>query len=218
MIGQFIEMIDMHYGIVSSTGGGSNYHVRVLRYATHCDPPRCMLRSLISPPLLAALWTVRSSSRTHPLLCTVTLMLYARTWHVLPPSVPALRMCCALQVVDVLPPEADSSIRTMQMTERPDVKYEDIGGMDIQKQEVKEAVELPLTHFELYKQIGIDPPRGVRAVGVGRHLRRSHVIKALLTCSVSAGAHVWPTWYWQDHAGQGSRQRYHCLVHQRGRL
>merc|ERR1719366_25615 len=68
-------------------------------------------------------------------------------------------------VVDVLPPESDSTIRTMQMTERPDVKYEDIGGMDIQKQEVKEAVELPLTHFELYKQIGIDPPRGVLMFG-----------------------------------------------------
>ena len=37
--------------------------------------------------------------------------------------------------------------------------------MDIQKQEVREAVELPLTHFELYKQIGIDPPRGVLMFG-----------------------------------------------------
>ncbi len=39
------------------------------------------------------------------------------------------------------------------------------GGMDIQKQEVREAVELPLTQFELYKQIGIDPPRGVLMYG-----------------------------------------------------
>ena len=37
--------------------------------------------------------------------------------------------------------------------------------MDIQKQEVREAVELPLTHFDLYKQIGIDPPRGVLMFG-----------------------------------------------------
>jgi hypothetical protein len=35
---------------------------------------------------------------------------------------------------------------------------QDIGGYDIQKQEICEAVELPLTHHELYKQIGIDPP------------------------------------------------------------
>lgn len=37
--------------------------------------------------------------------------------------------------------------------ERPTETYLDIGGLDIQKQEVREAVELPLTHFELYKQV-----------------------------------------------------------------
>lgn len=37
--------------------------------------------------------------------------------------------------------------------------------MDMQKQEMREAVELPLTHFDLYKQIGIDPPRGVLMYG-----------------------------------------------------
>lgn len=49
----------------------------------------------------------------------------------------------------------------LQPDEKPDISYADIGGMDMQKQEIREAVELPLTHFELYKQIGIDPPRGV---------------------------------------------------------
>ena len=41
----------------------------------------------------------------------------------------------------------------MQPDEKPDVSYGDIGGMDMQKQEMKEAVELPLTHFDLYKQV-----------------------------------------------------------------
>ena len=68
-------------------------------------------------------------------------------------------------VVDILPPESDSSIQMMQMGEKPDVTYADIGGMDVQKQEVREAVELPLTQFELYKQIGIDPPSGVLMYG-----------------------------------------------------
>lgn len=68
-------------------------------------------------------------------------------------------------LVDVLPPEADSSISMLQADEKPDVQYSDIGGMDMQKQEIREAVELPLTHFELYKQIGIDPPRGVLMYG-----------------------------------------------------
>mmetsp|Transcript_46427 Transcript_46427/g.119829 ORF Transcript_46427/g.119829 Transcript_46427/m.119829 type:complete len:407 (-) Transcript_46427:26-1246(-) len=68
-------------------------------------------------------------------------------------------------VVDVLPPESDSTINLMRDDERPDITYSDIGGLDIQKQEIKEAVELPLTHFELYQQIGIDPPRGVLLYG-----------------------------------------------------
>lgn len=68
-------------------------------------------------------------------------------------------------LVDILPPEADSSIQLLGAGEKPDVSYQDIGGYDIQKQEIREAVELPLTHFDLYKQIGIDPPRGVLLYG-----------------------------------------------------
>jgi ATP-dependent 26S proteasome regulatory subunit len=68
-------------------------------------------------------------------------------------------------VVDTLPPEADSSIQMMQAGEKPDVTYADIGGSDMQKQEIREAVELPLTHFDLYRQIGIEPPRGVLLYG-----------------------------------------------------
>ena len=68
-------------------------------------------------------------------------------------------------LVDILPNEADSAITMMQMQEKPDTSYSDIGGLDIQKQEIREAVELPLTHFQLYRQIGIDPPRGVLLYG-----------------------------------------------------
>ena len=53
-----------------------------------------------------------------------------------------------------MPPEADSSIAMLGEDEKPDVTYADVGGMDMQKQEIREAVELPLTHFNLYRQIG----------------------------------------------------------------
>lgn len=33
-------------------------------------------------------------------------------------------------------------------------------GLDIQKQEIKESIELPLSHPELYYKLGIDPPSG----------------------------------------------------------
>uniref|UniRef100_A0A915J5G7 Uncharacterized protein n=1 Tax=Romanomermis culicivorax TaxID=13658 RepID=A0A915J5G7_ROMCU len=68
-------------------------------------------------------------------------------------------------LVDILPPEADSSIAMLRPDQKPEVSYSDIGGLDIQKQELREAVELPLTHFELYQQIGIEPPRGVLLYG-----------------------------------------------------
>lgn len=68
-------------------------------------------------------------------------------------------------VVDVLPPEADSTIQTLKMQEKPDVSYSDVGGLDIQKQEIREAVELPLTCPEYYHQIGIEPPTGVLLYG-----------------------------------------------------
>jgi 26S proteasome regulatory subunit T3 len=45
------------------------------------------------------------------------------------------------------------------------VSYSDIGGLDLQKQEIREAVELPLTQMDLYQQIGIDPPRGCLLYG-----------------------------------------------------
>ena len=68
-------------------------------------------------------------------------------------------------LVDVLPPEADSAIKILGDKEKPNVTYADIGGCDIQKQEIRESVELPLTHMELYEKIGIDPPRGCLLYG-----------------------------------------------------
>eukprot|EP01126_Amoeba_proteus_P043101 TRINITY_DN4709_c0_g1_i1.p1 TRINITY_DN4709_c0_g1~~TRINITY_DN4709_c0_g1_i1.p1 ORF type:complete len:416 (+),score=89.30 TRINITY_DN4709_c0_g1_i1:190-1437(+) len=68
-------------------------------------------------------------------------------------------------LVDVLPPESDTTIQLLSEGEKPDVTYTDIGGLDIQKQEIREAVELPLTDPDLYAQIGIDPPRGVLLYG-----------------------------------------------------
>ena len=38
--------------------------------------------------------------------------------------------------------------------------YADVGGLDQQIQEIKESVELPLTHPEYYEEMGIKPPKG----------------------------------------------------------
>ena len=48
----------------------------------------------------------------------------------------------------------------------PDVKWNDIGGLDDVKQELKEAVEWPLKHPETFKRLGIRPPKGTLLYGI----------------------------------------------------
>ncbi|KAJ9586258.1 hypothetical protein L9F63_020092, partial [Diploptera punctata] len=107
-------------------------------------------------------------------------------------------------LVDVLPPEADSSISMLQADEKPDVQYSDIGGMDMQKQEIREAVELPLTHFELYKQIGIDPPRGVLMYGPPG-CGKTMLAKAVAHHTTAAFIRVVGSEFVQKYLGEGPR-------------
>ena len=107
-------------------------------------------------------------------------------------------------VVDVLPPEADSTIQAMQMTEKPDVTYEDIGGMDVQKQEMREAVELPLQSPELYAQIGIDPPRGVLMYGPPG-TGKTMLAKAVANATSAAFIRVVGSEFVQKYLGEGPR-------------
>ena len=83
--------------------------------------------------------------------------------HLLKPNTSVALHKHSQALVDVLPPEGTTSVQIV--ANPPDVSYADIGGLDMQKQEIREAVELPLTHGSLYEQIGIDPPRGVLLYG-----------------------------------------------------
>ncbi len=49
--------------------------------------------------------------------------------------------------------------------EKPETQWKDLGGLDKQVQEIKEVVELPLTNPELFKRIGITPPKGILLYG-----------------------------------------------------
>ncbi len=48
---------------------------------------------------------------------------------------------------------------------RADVTYDDIGGLGSSVEQVREMVELPLRHPELFQRLGIDPPKGVLLYG-----------------------------------------------------
>ena len=68
-------------------------------------------------------------------------------------------------VVEVLPSEKDPSVSGMEVETKPTVTYDQIGGLDPQIVEVKETVELPLKHPELFEKVGIDPPKGILLYG-----------------------------------------------------
>jgi len=156
VIGQFNEMINTDYGIVSSTAG-SNYYVRIL--------------STIDRELLKPNTSIALHRHSH-------------------------------SVVDVLPPESDSSIQLM--SEKPDITYKDIGGMDIQKQEVREAIELPLLQQHLYAQIGIDPPRGVLLYGPPG-TGKTMMAKAVANATSAAFISMVGSEFVQKYLGEGPR-------------
>merc|ERR1719224_242365 len=71
-----------------------------------------------------------------------------------------------MSVVGVLADDTDPMVSVMKVDKAPLESYADIGGLETQIQEIKESVELPLTHPELYEDIGIRPPKGVILYGV----------------------------------------------------
>ncbi|CAI1907496.1 hypothetical protein SEUBUCD646_0D02280 [Saccharomyces eubayanus] len=78
-----------------------------------------------------------------------------------------------MSIVGVLQDDADPMVSVMKMDKSPTESYSDIGGLEAQIQEIKESVELPLTHPELYEEMGIKPPKGVilyGAPGTGKTL------------------------------------------------
>ncbi|KXN71323.1 26S protease regulatory subunit 7 [Conidiobolus coronatus NRRL 28638] len=69
------------------------------------------------------------------------------------------------QIQIPLPPKIDPSVTMMQVEEKPDVTYGDVGGCKEQIERLREVVELPLLQPERFLDLGIDPPKGVLLYG-----------------------------------------------------
>jgi proteasome regulatory subunit len=67
----------------------------------------------------------------------------------------------SFSVQTTLDTETDARAQAMEVTERPDVSYADIGGIDEQIREMRETVEMPLVDPEAFATVGIDPPAGI---------------------------------------------------------
>ena len=66
-----------------------------------------------------------------------------------------------LNVIDKVISSKNFNVDKFVIVEKPDEKWSEIGGLDAQVQEIKEVIELPLKNPELFKKVGIQPPKGI---------------------------------------------------------
>ncbi|MDD4482978.1 MAG: proteasome-activating nucleotidase [Methanoregula sp.] len=71
----------------------------------------------------------------------------------------------ALSIVKVIGNVYDSRVRVMELDESPAISYAQIGGLSDEIKEVRESVEYPLTKPEIFKRIGVEPPKGILLYG-----------------------------------------------------
>jgi proteasome regulatory subunit len=71
-----------------------------------------------------------------------------------------------LTVVGLLPSSKDPHVHATEVVHKPDVAYADIGGLGPCIQELRETVEYPLTKPDLFKRLGVKPPKGVLLRGL----------------------------------------------------
>jgi len=65
----------------------------------------------------------------------------------------------------ILPNKVDPLVSLMMVEKVPDSTYEMVGGLDKQIKEIKEVIELPVKHPELFESLGINQPKGVLLYG-----------------------------------------------------
>jgi proteasome regulatory subunit len=67
----------------------------------------------------------------------------------------------ALSIVKIIGNIYDARVRVMELDASPDVTFERIGGLKKEIEEVREAVEYPLTKPEVFRRLGVEPPKGI---------------------------------------------------------
>ena len=70
-----------------------------------------------------------------------------------------------LAVIDILEDAFDPLVSGAEIIEKPNINYSDLGGLDEQIREVRDAIELSLEKPESFEKFGIQPPKGVLLTG-----------------------------------------------------
>ena len=167
------------------------------------------LDKLLSPPLIEAIvlsvlpdGRVVVKSSTGPNL-VVRVMSDVDVSKLLPGAHVAINQRGSA-IVEVLPEHEDPFVRAMEVVERPKISFEDIGGLKQQKQELYESVILPLVEPELFRELGVEPPKGVLLYGppgCGKTL----LAKAVAGMSKATFIRVVGSEFVQKYVGEGAR-------------
>jgi proteasome regulatory subunit len=70
-----------------------------------------------------------------------------------------------LTIIDKIPVSKKFNVEKFVIIEKPNVTWANVGGLENQEREIKEVIELPLKKPELFKKIGIQPPKGILLYG-----------------------------------------------------
>ncbi|MFP4118537.1 MAG: AAA family ATPase [Candidatus Woesearchaeota archaeon] len=109
-----------------------------------------------------------------------------------------------LTIVDKVETNRKFNVEQFVIVEKPNVKWKDVGGLDRQAREVQEVVEMPLKKPELFKEVGIEPPKGILLhgpPGTGKTL----LAKAVATSTNSTFIEVVGSELVQKFIGEGAK-------------
>ncbi len=180
-----------------------------IRYEREVRRLRSEIERLRSPPLLVGIVSdVLEDGRVVVKSSTGPKFVVYASQYVDPEELkPGVRVALnqqTLAVVNVLPSSKDPMVYGFEVEEKPNVTYADIGGLDQQIEEIREAVELPLLKPELFAEIGIEPPKGVLLYGppgTGKTL----LAKAVANHTKATFIRVVGSEFVQKYIGEGAR-------------
>eukprot|EP01013_Petalomonas_cantuscygni_P011642 TRINITY_DN251_c0_g1_i1.p2 TRINITY_DN251_c0_g1~~TRINITY_DN251_c0_g1_i1.p2 ORF type:complete len:429 (+),score=118.16 TRINITY_DN251_c0_g1_i1:210-1496(+) len=120
---------------------------------------------------------------------------------------PGTRVACRyvdLAVHQILPKQSDPIVQLMQVEKFEPVTYDEIGGCEKQIREIREVVELPIKHPELFEALGIPQPKGVIMYGPPG-TGKTMLARAVATQSGAKFIRLVGSELVQKYIGEGSR-------------
>ena len=87
-------------------------------------------------------------------------------------------------LVRILPREVDPMVFNMMNEDPGNVGFDDVGGLNDQIRVLRETIELPITNPELFKRVGVKPPKGCLMYGppgtgktlIARYYTPTHIV------------------------------------------